>query len=119
MLLDLIEKCKEFFDNFHSKFLHSLNTRENLYEQFKKNQELRQEEEKNKIEAQKKQNQRLEQIHMMDESQEETLRKQWFSHREKQIETYEESEIPEEYSIGCELIPVKDLFMVQFDTIDS
>jgi hypothetical protein len=62
MLLDLIESCKEKFNEFYTKHLHSLKTRENLYEQFMKNQELREEQEKQKIVAQQKENEQFEQL---------------------------------------------------------
>ena len=54
MLLDLVELGKENFNSFHSKYTHSMQTRENLYEKYIKNQELREEEQKNKMEAQKR-----------------------------------------------------------------
>lgn len=54
----------------------------------------------------------------MDETEEEKLREQWFSHREELKKNKEnipeDIDMPEEYSVGCELIPLKDLFIVLF-----
>ncbi len=62
MLLDLIESAKEQFNELYTKHLHSLKTRENLYEQFVKNQEIREEQEKQKFFAQQRADQQLERL---------------------------------------------------------
>jgi len=54
MLLELITSCKEMLNEFHEKYLHSLNTQEDLYEKFKLNQKLREEKEQREREAQRR-----------------------------------------------------------------
>lgn len=51
MLLDLITSCKEMLNSFYAKYMHSRNTQEDLYQKFKMNQKMREENEKRVKEA--------------------------------------------------------------------
>jgi len=121
MLLELITQCKEMLNEFHEKHMHSLNTQEDLYEKFKLNQKLRQEKEQRDKEAQIRKEteteKKLNALKNLDAAEENKLREKWFNTREEQKkqdgeDSDDSADGVDEYSAGCELISLKDLFTV-------